>query len=71
MRPERYTCEWCGERINPSDRVVQGAPRADGHGLGAVVVDGEEFVYHEHDWDPSFGRESYRGPLCDLRPSAD
>lgn len=69
MRAERHTCEWCGERIDPSDRVVQGAPGADGQGPGPVGLDGEEFIYHEHDWDPSFGQERYRGPLSDLRPN--
>ena len=71
MSLDRYTCEWCGERIDPNDRVVQGVPQANGHGPGVIGPDGEEFIYHEHDWDPSFGRESYRGPLCDLRPNAN
>jgi hypothetical protein len=68
MSLERYTCEWCGEHIDPGARVVQGFPEVEVH--GAIMVDSVGPIYHEHDWDPAFGRESYRGPLRDIRPNA-
>lgn len=72
MSPERYACEWCGERLDPGDRVVQGLTQVtiETEQRGATCVDGGEIIYHEHDWDPAFGRETYRGPLRGLAPDA-
>ncbi len=62
MSPATYTCEWCGERLEPTDRVVESA--VDEHGGTAP---GERFLYHERHWDPAYGRETYRGALAGLR----
>lgn len=71
MSAQRYACEWCGEHIDPGDRVVESVAQARVDlESRSFLTEGEPDVYHERDWTPSFGRERYRGPLRDLRPNA-
>ena len=72
MTQQRYTCEWCGEHLDPRDRVVESVSQdtLETPELGNLTIDGEPFIYHENHWIPSFGRQTYRGPLRDHRPGA-